>query len=141
MAVGPDVPERFEIGKRVCVENHFFCGTCYQCTHGMTNLLGELLRRESRYSGAYHRFKFKKTVLLLLFYFIFLANFSFQTYRTYVNASISLDMVKGRYTEAVLSTPSCQPNMPTSSRLTLMTRQQPLWNVSSSRLYGMNRWN
>lgn len=35
VAVGPDVPAEFVIGKRVCVENHFYCGHCYQCTHGM----------------------------------------------------------------------------------------------------------
>ncbi len=35
VAVGPDVPSECALGKRVCVENHFFCGHCYQCTHGM----------------------------------------------------------------------------------------------------------
>ena len=34
VGVGPDVPEQFCVGGRVCVENHFFCGHCYQCTHG-----------------------------------------------------------------------------------------------------------
>ena len=36
VAVGPDVPTNgsFKIGQRVCVENHYYCGECYQCTHG-----------------------------------------------------------------------------------------------------------
>ena len=34
VAVGPSVPPEFAIGKRVCVENHYYCGKCYQCTHG-----------------------------------------------------------------------------------------------------------
>ena len=33
VALGPDVKEPLNIGQRVCVENHFYCGTCYQCTH------------------------------------------------------------------------------------------------------------
>ena len=35
VAVGPEVPAEFAIGKRVCVENHYYCGHCYQCTHGL----------------------------------------------------------------------------------------------------------
>jgi len=34
VAVGPEVSSEYAIGKRVCVENHFYCGHCYQCTHG-----------------------------------------------------------------------------------------------------------
>lgn len=34
VAVGHDVSAEYCIGKRVCVENHFYCGYCYQCTHG-----------------------------------------------------------------------------------------------------------
>jgi threonine dehydrogenase-like Zn-dependent dehydrogenase len=33
IAVGPNTPLEYEIGKRVCVENHYYCGKCYQCTH------------------------------------------------------------------------------------------------------------
>ena len=32
--LGSDVPQEYQIGKRVCVENHYYCGHCYQCTHG-----------------------------------------------------------------------------------------------------------
>lgn len=32
--VGDEVGEEFRVGRRLCVENHFFCGHCYQCTHG-----------------------------------------------------------------------------------------------------------
>ena len=35
VAVGPNVPLDYAVGKRVCVENHFYCGDCYQCEHGM----------------------------------------------------------------------------------------------------------
>ena len=35
VAMGPNVPAEFAIGKRVCVENHYYCGQCYQCTHGL----------------------------------------------------------------------------------------------------------
>ena len=34
VAVGPNVPSEYAVGKRVCVENHFYCGDCYQCKHG-----------------------------------------------------------------------------------------------------------
>lgn len=34
VAVGPEAPQEYAVGRRVCVENHFFCGHCYQCTHG-----------------------------------------------------------------------------------------------------------
>ncbi len=34
VAVGSEVPQEYAIGNRVCVENHFYCGKCYQCTHG-----------------------------------------------------------------------------------------------------------
>ena len=34
VGVGPDVPPEYAVGRRVCVENHFYCGHCYQCTHG-----------------------------------------------------------------------------------------------------------
>ena len=37
VAVGPDVPPEFKIGNRICVENHYYCGHCYQCTHGEYN--------------------------------------------------------------------------------------------------------
>ena len=34
VAVGREVPPEYQLGKRICVENHFYCGYCYQCTHG-----------------------------------------------------------------------------------------------------------
>ena len=34
VSVGPEVPPEYAVGSRVCVENHFYCGHCYQCTHG-----------------------------------------------------------------------------------------------------------
>lgn len=36
--VGEGVPEEYAVGKRVCVENHFFCGKCYQCNHNMKHI-------------------------------------------------------------------------------------------------------
>ncbi|XP_065912483.1 L-threonine 3-dehydrogenase-like isoform X2 [Dysidea avara] len=33
VAVGSNVPPEYAIGKRVCVENHFYCGECFQCKH------------------------------------------------------------------------------------------------------------
>jgi len=38
VGVGPDVPPEYAVGRRVCVENHFYCGHCYQCTHGTPSL-------------------------------------------------------------------------------------------------------
>lgn len=35
VAIGTGVPPEYQVGKRICVENHFYCGDCYQCTHGM----------------------------------------------------------------------------------------------------------
>lgn len=32
--VGPDCGKGFSVGERVCCENHFYCGSCYQCLHG-----------------------------------------------------------------------------------------------------------
>ena len=37
-AVGSDVPLEYQVGKRIGVENHYYCGNCYQCTHGLTTL-------------------------------------------------------------------------------------------------------
>lgn len=34
MKVGPDCEEKLFIGQRICCENHFYCGKCYQCLHG-----------------------------------------------------------------------------------------------------------
>lgn len=34
MKVGPDCGDEFSVGQRVCCENHFYCGKCYQCLHG-----------------------------------------------------------------------------------------------------------
>ena len=34
VSAGPGVTAEYAPGKRVCVENHFYCGKCYQCTHG-----------------------------------------------------------------------------------------------------------
>ena len=31
---GEGVSDEFAPGNRVCVENHFYCGKCYQCTNG-----------------------------------------------------------------------------------------------------------
>ena len=39
VSVGPEVPTEYAVGKRVCVENHFYCGHCYQCTHGKMMVL------------------------------------------------------------------------------------------------------
>ena len=39
VAVGPNVPPDYAIGKRVCVENHFYCGDCYQCKHSNAILI------------------------------------------------------------------------------------------------------
>ncbi|XP_020612280.1 uncharacterized protein LOC110050704 [Orbicella faveolata] len=32
--VGPGCGDEFSVGQRVCCENHFYCGKCYQCLHG-----------------------------------------------------------------------------------------------------------
>ena len=37
-ALGPSVPPEYSVGKRICVENHFYCGHCYQCTHGTVTI-------------------------------------------------------------------------------------------------------
>lgn len=42
VAIGPDVPPEFKIGNRICVENHFYCGHCYQCTHGEPHICQNL---------------------------------------------------------------------------------------------------
>lgn len=36
-AIGPNVTE-VTVGDRVAVENHFYCGTCYQCTHDQKHI-------------------------------------------------------------------------------------------------------
>eukprot|EP00731_Ephydatia_muelleri_P015719 Em0009g143a len=35
---GPLAPKEYAVGKRVCVENHFYCGGCYQCTHDLRHI-------------------------------------------------------------------------------------------------------
>ena len=40
VSAGPGVAAEYTPGKRVCVENHFYCGKCYQCTHGWSGHLG-----------------------------------------------------------------------------------------------------
>jgi 2-desacetyl-2-hydroxyethyl bacteriochlorophyllide A dehydrogenase len=42
VGVGDDVGEQFSVGGRVCVENHFFCGHCYQCTHDQRHICQNL---------------------------------------------------------------------------------------------------
>jgi threonine dehydrogenase-like Zn-dependent dehydrogenase len=38
-SLGPSVPAgTLKVGQRVCVENHFFCGTCFQCTHNAPHI-------------------------------------------------------------------------------------------------------
>jgi len=44
-AVGKDVSADYKIGARICVENHYYCGKCYQCTHG--KLLPSIVYRVS----------------------------------------------------------------------------------------------
>ena len=47
IAVGPNVPPEYSVRRRICVENHFYCGHCYQCTHGsnpITNLYHNITR-------------------------------------------------------------------------------------------------
>ena len=50
---GPLAPKEYAVGKRVCVENHFYCGSCYQCTHGepwvsfITMRTSEIVRLET----------------------------------------------------------------------------------------------
>ena len=39
IACGPEAPVQYAVGARVCVENHFYCGHCYQCTHGTASLM------------------------------------------------------------------------------------------------------
>jgi threonine dehydrogenase-like Zn-dependent dehydrogenase len=41
VGVGEEV-EGFGVGDRVCVENHFFCGHCYQCTHDQRHICQNL---------------------------------------------------------------------------------------------------
>ncbi len=33
-----DVGEEYRLGDRAACENHYFCGSCYQCTHGETHI-------------------------------------------------------------------------------------------------------
>ena len=40
--VGPGCARSFKIGQRVCCENHYFCGKCYQCLHGQENICQNL---------------------------------------------------------------------------------------------------
>ncbi|CAB4040459.1 L-threonine 3-dehydrogenase, partial [Paramuricea clavata] len=40
--VGAGCPDSFKIGQRVCCENHYFCGKCYQCLHGQENICQHL---------------------------------------------------------------------------------------------------
>lgn len=42
VAVGPNVSSDYAIGKRVCVENHFYCGDCYQCKHDQRHICQRL---------------------------------------------------------------------------------------------------
>ncbi|XP_003382380.1 PREDICTED: uncharacterized protein LOC100634840 isoform X1 [Amphimedon queenslandica] len=42
VSVGKDVPCEYALGKRVCVENHFYCGKCYQCTHDLKHICQNL---------------------------------------------------------------------------------------------------
>jgi len=35
--LGPGV-EHIKVGDRICVENHYYCGKCYQCTHGLPHI-------------------------------------------------------------------------------------------------------
>eukprot|EP00112_Aurelia_sp_Birch-Aquarium-sp1_P006742 Seg1738.10 transcript_id=Seg1738.10/GoldUCD/mRNA.D3Y31 product="L-threonine 3-dehydrogenase" protein_id=Seg1738.10/GoldUCD/D3Y31 len=38
VSLGPDCPQEYKIGQRVCCENHYFCGSCFQCLHGQRNI-------------------------------------------------------------------------------------------------------
>ncbi|XP_028414127.1 uncharacterized protein LOC114537195 [Dendronephthya gigantea] len=40
--VGPSCSDSFRVGLRVCCENHYFCGKCYQCLHGQENICQNL---------------------------------------------------------------------------------------------------
>ncbi|XP_003382382.1 PREDICTED: uncharacterized protein LOC100635091 [Amphimedon queenslandica] len=40
--LGSDVPQEYQIGKRICVENHYYCGHCYQCMHGQPHICQNL---------------------------------------------------------------------------------------------------
>jgi len=40
--VGPDVGPEYVVGRRICVENHYYCGHCYQCTHGMAHICRDM---------------------------------------------------------------------------------------------------
>ncbi|XP_065191971.1 L-threonine 3-dehydrogenase-like [Sycon ciliatum] len=42
VSVGSDVGAEFEVGKRVCCENHYYCGHCYQCTHDQRHICQNL---------------------------------------------------------------------------------------------------
>ncbi|XP_065067664.1 L-threonine 3-dehydrogenase-like [Rhopilema esculentum] len=37
-AIGENCPPEYREGQRVCCENHFFCGECYQCSHDQQNV-------------------------------------------------------------------------------------------------------
>eukprot|EP00118_Oscarella_pearsei_P009889 m.58176 g.58176 ORF g.58176 m.58176 type:complete len:357 (+) comp34797_c0_seq1:572-1642(+) len=38
VVAGPGCPPQYKIGKRVCCENHYYCGDCYQCNHDMRHI-------------------------------------------------------------------------------------------------------
>ncbi|KAM7430023.1 hypothetical protein ABFA07_019211 [Porites harrisoni] len=40
--VGPDCDKKFSVGQRVCCENHFYCGKCYQCLHDLRHICQNL---------------------------------------------------------------------------------------------------
>lgn len=40
--LGPTGCEQLTVGDRVCVENHFYCGECYQCTHNLQHICKQM---------------------------------------------------------------------------------------------------
>ncbi|XP_022780397.1 uncharacterized protein LOC111321701 isoform X1 [Stylophora pistillata] len=40
--VGPECDEKYFIGQRICCENHFYCGKCYQCSHDLRHICQNL---------------------------------------------------------------------------------------------------
>ncbi|XP_062515892.1 L-threonine 3-dehydrogenase-like [Corticium candelabrum] len=42
VGVGPNCPPEFTVGKRVCCENHYYCGYCYQCSHDQRHICQNL---------------------------------------------------------------------------------------------------
>ncbi|XP_066922855.1 L-threonine 3-dehydrogenase-like isoform X1 [Clytia hemisphaerica] len=40
--VGAGCPEEYKVGLTVCCENHFYCGTCYQCLHNQQHICQNL---------------------------------------------------------------------------------------------------